>query len=32
MIEFLIKKGANVNTVDKDGDTPLYLAVVSGKL
>ena len=31
MIEFLVKKGANINAEDRDGITPLYLSVVDGK-
>ncbi len=30
IIEFLLKKGANINAKDKFGATPLHLAAISG--
>lgn len=30
--EFLIKKGANVNYLDVNGETPLHMAATSGNL
>lgn len=32
MVDFLIKKGADINAKHKDGYTPLYIAAFNGKL